>query len=125
MPLSTVRKPGFIESNLGKETFEDQHLNFIIITNSKRVIIYGKGFDEETKTFTSLRQDLVSELSHNTSPLYNLNPEKTVSGFLNLPHGMVIVSSYPIVKSDFSGTPRGSIIMGRYLDDDRDTETFS
>ena len=115
--FASGEKTDFIESNLGKKTFENQHLNFIIITNSEREIIYGRGFDQETKTFTSLRPDLVSELSHNTSPLYNLNPEKTISGFLNLPYGMVIISSYPIVKSDFSGPPRGSIIMGRYLDE--------
>jgi len=110
-------KTRFIESYLIKETFEDQHLNFIIITNRENVIIYGKGFDEDTKTFTSLRPDMVAELSHNTSSLYNLNTEKTVSGFLSLPHGLVMVSSYPIVKNNFSGPPRGSIIMGRYFDD--------
>jgi PAS domain S-box-containing protein len=109
-------KPHYIESNLVPGTYEALYLNFIIITNTRGEIVYGRGFDLKKNEFTPLRQDLIAALSDTTSPLHNQNPNITVSGLLNLPEGIAIISSVPIIKSDFSGQPRGSIIMGRYLD---------
>ncbi|HWQ66994.1 MAG TPA: CHASE4 domain-containing protein [Methanospirillum sp.] len=105
----------YIQDNLMKETYGNLNLNFIVITNREGEIVYGQGFDLEQGTFTPLRPDLIKEISDTSSPLRSLNPETRSSGFLNLPSGIVIISSYPVLRSNFSGNPRGTIIMGRYL----------
>jgi PAS domain S-box-containing protein len=107
----------FIQNNLMKGTYENLYLNFIIITNTQGNILYSQGFDLKQGIFTSLRPDLIAELSDNSSPLRNLNLASRTSGFLNLPGGILVISSFPVIRNDYSGEPRGTIIMGRYLED--------
>lgn len=105
-----------IKSNFGAAQFIKNHLNFIIITNEQGDIVYGEGYDLEKNTPTPLRADLISELARQGSPLRNLVTSTMPSGFLSLPQGTVMLSSYPILRSDFTGPPRGVIIIGRYMD---------
>jgi PAS domain S-box-containing protein len=106
-----------IKSNFGAAQFIKNRLNFIIITNEQGDIVYGEGYDLEKNTPTPLRADLISELARQGSPLRNLVTSTMPSGFLSLPQGTVMLSSYPILRSDFTGPPRGVIIIGRYMDD--------
>ncbi|HUW86226.1 MAG TPA: CHASE4 domain-containing protein, partial [Methanoregula sp.] len=106
---------GYFQSNPGEASFKNLRLNFIIITNRQGDIMYGEGFDLEKNTLTPLRSDLVAELAREGSPLRNLVTVTMPSGFLYLPQGTVILSSYPVLRSDFTGPSRGVVIMGRYL----------
>ena len=108
---------GYFQSNPGEAPFKNLRLNFIIITNKQGDIVYGEGFDLEKNTLTPLRSDLVAELARQGSPLRNLVTTSMPSGFLYLPQGTVMLSSYPVLRSDFTGPSRGVIIMGRYFDD--------
>jgi PAS domain S-box-containing protein len=111
----TGEKEDYIKVNLGATTFQNLDLNFIIITNTQGDVVYGQGFDRETRKLTPLRSDVVEELARKDSPFHNMNLESRSSGLLNLPQGLVLISTYPIVHSDFSGPPRGVVIIGRYL----------
>ena len=44
------------------------------------------------------------------------DPHGATTGILILPEDPMIVASRPIVHTDFSGAPRGVVIMGRFLD---------
>jgi len=110
-------KADYIDTNLGKPAFTNTQLNFIIITNKQGDIMYGEGYDLEKQVMTPLRADLVAELAREGSPLRNLVTTSQSGGFLNLPQGSVILSSYPVLRSDFTGPSRGVVIMGRYLDE--------
>jgi PAS domain S-box-containing protein len=110
-------KKDYINANLGKPAFQNLHLNFIIFTNNQGDIMYGEGYDLEKQVMTPLRADLVAELAREGSPLRNLVTTSQPGGFLNLPQGPVILSSYPVLRSDFTGPSRGVVIMGRYLDE--------
>jgi PAS domain S-box-containing protein len=106
-----------IKSTFGDKQFINRRLDFIIITNTQGDIVFGEGFDREKNKQTPLRPDLISELARQGSPLRNLVTITQPSGFLSLPQGTVLLSSYPILRSDSSGPPRGVIIIGRYMDD--------
>jgi len=109
--------PDFIRNNFMSETFENLHLNFIIITNSSGGIVYQQGFGFANNTFTPTRPDLVAEVSRNTSPLHAALTTGRLSGILNLPGGAVLLATYPVLRSDYSGPQAGMVIMGRYIDD--------
>ena len=106
-----------IKSTFGEAQFINRRLNFIIIANNQGDIVFGEGFDREKNKLTPLRADLISEIARQGSPLRNLVTSTMPSGFLSLPQGTVLLSSYPILRSDFTGPPRGAIIIGRYMDD--------
>ena len=112
--------PAYVETNLPNFTFINLHLNFIIMVNSSGAIQYGQGFDFEKMDFAPLRPDLLAEVADRESRFNSLtsqmDPHMPVTGFLDLPEGIVVITACPIVRSDYSGPPRGRIIMGRYLD---------
>jgi PAS domain S-box-containing protein len=113
---------GYFQSNPGEAPFKNLHLNFIIITNRQGDIVYGEGFDSEKNALTPLRSDLVEGLARDGSPLRNLVTTSMPAGFLSLPQGTVMLSSYPVLRSDFSGPSRGVVIMGRYFDNAEDVK---
>ena len=108
-------KPDYVSVNLGKPALQNLHLNFIIITNNQGDIIYGEGFDLKNGVVTPLRPDIVSELGREGSTLRKLVTVSQPGGLLNLPQGPVILSTYPVLRSDFSGPSHGVVIIGRYL----------
>ncbi len=108
--------PSYIANNLIPATYDNLYLNFVAIVNTEGKIVYGQGYDLKNHELTPLCPDLVAELAKPDSPLKNTNISARVGGLLDLPGGMVLVASHPIVKSDYSGEPVGSIIMGRYID---------
>jgi len=112
----TGDNPSYIVNNLIPATYDNLCLNFVVIVNNEGKIVYGESYDLKNHELTPLRPDLIAELAKADSPLKNTNISARVGGFLDLPGGMVLVASHPIVKSDYSGESMGSIIMGRYMD---------
>ena len=111
-------KPEYIKNNLLPESaaYKNLRLNLIVITNDQGTIVYAGAYDAENNTMVpvpdSVRQQLTLE-----SPLLNMtDPHGATAGILMLPESPMIVASRPVVHTDFSGTPRGVVIMGRYLD---------
>jgi PAS domain S-box-containing protein len=111
------QKSDYIELNLADETYSSLRLNFIIITDREGNIVYGKGFDSQKSIMTLVPDGLVRELGNVNSSLRKINTNYKISGFLDLPEGPVILSAQPILHTDFSGPPAGTLIMGRYLDE--------
>ena len=107
---------GFVELNLVEETYKTLRLNFIVITDKDGEILYARGFDLETNEFTIPPPGLIHELTNTSSPLLTVDENRQYSGFLNSPEGPVIVSSHPILHSDYTGPQAGIVFMGRNLD---------
>ncbi len=108
-------KPDFIEINYGKTTFSRQNLNIVIITNTRGDILYAQGYDYDTKEMVPVPKSVLDEVASVNSPLRNLTPKGSVLGFLNIPEGPVLIASYPVLHSDFSGPAAGVVIIGRGL----------
>ncbi|HZK29906.1 MAG TPA: CHASE4 domain-containing protein [Methanoregula sp.] len=108
-------KPDYVAVNLGKPAFQNLRMNFILITNNQGDILYGEGYDLEKQVITPLRPDIVAELSREGSTLRNLVTTSQPGGFLNLPQGPVILSTYPVLHSDYTGPSRGVVMIGRFL----------
>lgn len=107
---------GFVKLNLVAETFQTLRLNFIAITDKDGNILYARGFNLETNEFTDPPPGLMRELTNKSSLLLAVNENKQYSGFLSAPEGSVILSSHPVLHSDYSGPPAGIVFMGRNLD---------
>jgi PAS domain S-box-containing protein len=110
------KEPDYVASNLVPETYANLRVNFIIITNREGKIAYGGSYNATTKTMAPVPVELLTQLRPG-NPLMNMSdPHGETTGILMVSGAPVIVASRPILHTDFSGTPQGVVIMGRYLD---------
>ncbi|KAB0666856.1 EAL domain-containing protein [Oryzomonas japonica] len=105
----------FEKSNLTAPTFAKQRLNLIMYLNSAGDVIFGKGFDLEKGRFTPVPAGFFRHIAPGNLLLSHTMPDSTVKGVINLPEGLMIVASRPILTSEYRGPIRGTLIMGRYL----------
>ncbi|MFA5347142.1 MAG: CHASE4 domain-containing protein, partial [Methanoregula sp.] len=112
-------KEDFIESNFVASTFNNLHINFIIITDINGSVLYGQSYNFTDNTLAPLPNEFVQEIKNDKSPLRTTNTSTGSYGFILLPGVPAMVASYPILHSDNSGPPAGHIVMGRYLDEDQ------
>ncbi len=108
----------FVKSNFVDSTFVYLRLNLLVVLDSKGRPVFSKGFDLKSKTETpiseSLKQHLTAALLDSGAEPGSLPSAKT--GVLTLPEATLLVSSKPILNSNAIGPPRGTLIVGRYLD---------
>ncbi|MCK9580893.1 MAG: PAS domain S-box protein [Methanoregula sp.] len=109
-------KPDYLRTNLLPETFGNIRMNLIIIADTNGDIVYARAYDTTNRTMVMAPDSIVDQIRPGTPLMYMSNPHGGTEGMLVLPEGVMIVASRPITRSDYSGTPRGVIIMGRYLD---------
>ena len=109
-------KPGYVAANLVPEAYSNLRVNIIIITNASGGIAYAGAYDLVNHTMVAVPESLTSQLNLSNPLLTTTDPKKTTTGILMVKEQPLIVASRPIVRSNFSGTPRGVVIMGRYLD---------
>lgn len=108
----------FVQSNLGSVTWSDQHLCLIAFLNDRGDPVWdgwmGSGEEAPQPVPAS-----VAALFGEHSKLRNLSdPSEPTMGLVVLPEGVMLISSRPLLKSDGQGPARGSLVMGRLLDEE-------
>ena len=112
------RRPQYIESNYADGALVKNRLNFVVCLDSSGKVVFEKymdltaGREREVPLPGSLRE----YLSPNTILTTHPSPESHVSGTLVLRDRAIVLSSRPILKSDYTGPIRGTLIMGRTFD---------
>lgn len=111
-----TRSEKFIQSNLLDESLSILHIHTIIFLNQARQTVYATGFDTKTsrKTAVPVR---VSELIKNPALTTFDKPKDSRQGLLMIDGKPMMVSLHPIVTTALKGPQRGTLIVGRYLDD--------
>ncbi len=108
----------FVQANLVDSSFAFLKINFLLLFNNQDEQVFGKGFQleplQEMPLPDSLRQKLVTDQS---ILLKHPNTRSKIQGILFLKEEPLIVASQPIVTSEGTGPMRGTLIMGRYLND--------
>ncbi|MGB8309835.1 MAG: CHASE4 domain-containing protein [Methanoregula sp.] len=107
--------PSYISTNLLPVMYNNLRVNLIVMTNNQGKIVYAGLYDLNNQSFLVIPGDLSKELTP-SNPLLSMNdPMATTTGILMLDGKPFVVASRPIIYSNFSGTPTGVVIMGRYL----------
>ncbi|MBA2749843.1 MAG: EAL domain-containing protein [Tatlockia sp.] len=106
----------YINSNLTNEEIAFLDMNLVIYINSNGKIIYGTGFDLNNKQKTRIPGTISKSIEPNNILLQPSNPNKSLTGIVAIPEGLMRISSQPILNSQGEGTPRGRLIFGRYID---------
>jgi signal transduction histidine kinase len=108
----------FITTNFLAETFSNNRLSLIAIADITGTLVYTQGFDLQTGEMTDAPARFRSALAAG-DPLRVADPSVTtgITGVLMLPDGPMLVAAQPILTSNYTGPARGTLIMGRRLDD--------
>lgn len=106
----------YIERNLADETFVNFNLNLMLFLNSSGQVVFSKAFDLDNKKEVPAPPQLLDGTSR-LQLLGSLSDAKSsISGIILLNEGPMMIASQPILKSDYSGPVRGTLVFGRYLD---------
>lgn len=108
----------YVKASLAPEVFTTVKLNLALYIHSSGRIVFGTGFDLKTKQKTSIPQVIRKHLSANDLLLQHPDPKSNLAGIVLLPEGPMLISSRPIVTTKGEGPIRGTLICGRYLDND-------
>ncbi len=107
------RNKRFLKINMTENAFSSLGVNLIVFVDPSGKMVEGKFFDLEESESQPLPPGLMDELL----------PEKSImrhwtdgsSGILMLPDGPMMFAAKPILTSEGMGTPRGLLMMGRWL----------
>lgn len=108
----------YIDSNMVDPTFVLNQFNFMIYTDSFGKIVHAKSYDLINRTTIPFPDELLDSLTDKAFQSISHN-EKGIKGIIMSSKGPAMVSSHPIVTSEYEGPTRGHLIVGRYLDSRR------
>ena len=110
--------PAFLNTiDLTPEIFVTHQVNLISIVDIDGNILYLEMFDLETLIPLEIPSDFYSFLKKD-SPILAFNNENTeISGLILLNGKPMFIASLAALKTNFTGSPKGAVIFGRYLDD--------
>lgn len=108
----------FIKANLQDSTIVNLKLNFMIFLNDEGKIVYIKCVDLNEGKEVMVFDGLMEQIYANKDALQNLTPKTSKTGIIMFSEKPVFVASQPILKTDYQGTARGSLIFGRFLNND-------
>jgi PAS domain S-box-containing protein len=112
--------PEYVRSNLIDSTFSYLNLNFMVFVDAEGTIRFEKAYDRP--------QHRAIDLSHSLKPFLDPNyPQQSllirdrandsIQGILDLDGQAVAIAARPIVTSQITGPPRGTLIVGRNFGD--------
>ena len=115
--------PDYIQSNFVNTTFAYLHLNFMVLLDNDHHIVFQKGFNPNTGRPSPIPTSALEFFApHNgqASPLTDHNtPRDEHEGIVSVGSDLMLIVSRPIVTSDARGPIRGTLAVGRYLDQTR------
>lgn len=110
----------YIEANLQTDTFANNRLNLIYFCDTQGRVIWGEMRATTTGPVIGIRQFPVNALPQ-THPLlvrhHGQKPAKEIKGIFMTDSGPMLVAALPILQSNHEGPSRGTLIMGRLMDD--------
>ena len=106
----------YIERNLADETFVNYNINLMLFINASGRVIFSKAFDLVNHKEVPVPPQLLDDTSRLQILGSQSDAKSSVSGIVLLNEGPMMIASQPILKSDYSGPVRGTLVFGRYLD---------
>ena len=118
--FATGQYPGFEDSNLNRPTLTNLDLALLAVYDVAGTLIWGE-VDSGAESTGDL--SILGILDPGTRTADHLithsDPQRHTDGLINTGLGPMLISSWPITRSNGTGPIAGTMIMGQLLDDDR------
>lgn len=107
------QNPDYVSANLGDDTFTVLNINLMLFVDSSAHVVYGKAVDPDRAW-----QDALVPAFENQADSARLLAhlvDATAPGYLVVDGEPLMIAAHPILQSDGSGPPVGTLIWGRHL----------
>lgn len=112
------RNTGYIESNFPSSTFTNNRLDLAILADAAGSAVFVESFDAATGLRGSLSEAEVNRVIQNGMLPQESGGRDLAAGVWMVDGAPALLSYKPILRSDLTGPPRGTLIFGRRLGDD-------
>jgi PAS domain S-box-containing protein len=109
--------PRYIESNLLVDTYKNLQINTILFMDVQGEIVYGKTYDATSGGLSSPSAQFIEQAQRMQEAIVSDPGITDVTGIVQMPEGLLLLSVQPIIKSDGEGPPRGGIVFSKPFDD--------
>ncbi|GAB4384273.1 MAG: hypothetical protein Kow00121_47510 [Elainellaceae cyanobacterium] len=110
----TNENKDYIENNI---FILNIRLNAILFVNSAAKVVFAQGADLTQEKEIPVSGAFLEQISPSNLLLNHPDPTSKRSGIIQLPEAPMLVASQPILNSAKQGPIRGTLIMGRYIDE--------
>lgn len=109
------RNQRFIDVNVQNETLAGLKINVMLFADNSGSVVYAKAVDINTGQERPVPDKLLRLIENKT--LLTKGQNDTISGFILLDEAPIFVACHPILTTKFQGPPKGTLIFGRYFDE--------
>lgn len=106
----------FVDRNVNPDSTETVKVHLLMIMDPEGNVLYDQMLSPDFERNTTVPGDIVSSIRENPALVHHTMGDPGSTGILLLEEGPMLISSVPILPSDKSGEPKGTIIMGRYIE---------
>ena len=107
----------YIADNMIDSTLVNLRINAAVFIEPSGDILYAKGVDLDSGMDAPVPVDLLARLRSDQTLLRALNGAEGVRGLMRTSKGPMLVAVYAILTTQREGPRRGTLLVGRYLDD--------
>jgi len=111
--------PAFADSNLDRPTLTNLNLDLLTYYDDNQNLIWGEVATDDPDASLDSLQILKSGTDTAEYLITHSDEAGHTDGLVSTGIGPMLISSWPVVRSDGSGPIAGTLIMGQLLDEDR------
>jgi PAS domain S-box-containing protein len=109
--------PAYVEANLTDSTFSNTQINLILIIDSSGELVFSEAFDLVGNQAVPLPPPFLKPTVTLAPLLARAGSTEVVTGYVVLDDRAMLLAASPILTSNDEGPARGTLVMGRLLDE--------
>lgn len=108
----------YVDKNLVDSTFINMRLNFMLFFDNQAQLVHSRFFELQSRPCRVDKKAVLGAVRKQSKPSLLSHPHERsrISGTLLVGSVPYLITSHPIVQSNFKGPIRGTLILGRVLD---------
>lgn len=109
--------PEEIDADLTQDSLSNLGVNFMLFLNNDGFTVRSHFMDLDLEVATPNDPLIIREIQGNSDLRLEQDPRGVTRGFIAVPSGVAMVAARPITSGDKYAAPKGTLVVGRYLDD--------
>lgn len=107
----------YIEDNLNLQTISNLRLNLLVYIDLNGEIKYAKAFDYENLNESPMPDRIDKIIKDKKDFFADIKIDSKLTGIILLNEGPMLIGARPISDSKVTQSPRGTLLVGRYLNE--------
>ncbi|MDW5563572.1 MAG: CHASE4 domain-containing protein [Methanomassiliicoccus sp.] len=107
----------YLESNMDNETLSSLQMNYLLMFNNSRQLIYGQGYDNENAEPLNVSPGIIDVVLANIPEKAVDEPNDSFQGVVLTERGPLLIAVHSITDGSEALPVRGFLVMARQLDD--------